>query len=78
MLCSDFCEIINNEMKKKGISCRKLGKMSGLTARTIAYYARGERTPNIYDADAVLTALGISVVIGKKDKESEADVLRTG
>lgn len=78
MLCLDFCEIINNAMKNKGISCRKLGKMSGLTARAIAYYSRGERTPNIYDADAVLTALGVSIVIGKKDEGSEIDVIRTG
>lgn len=61
----DFKKILNNELKKQNLTFYRLGKMCGLTSRAISYYAKGERTPNIYDADKVLKALGVSVLIGE-------------
>lgn len=61
----NFKDLLICELEKQNLSCYKLGKMSGLTPRAINYYARGERTPNIYDADKVLKALGITLKIKK-------------
>lgn len=60
----NFQKILKDELKRQNLTFSQLGEMSGLTGRAISYYAKGERTPNIYDAEAVITALGIKITLG--------------
>lgn len=60
----NFQKILTDELKRQNLTHSQLGAMSGLTGRAISYYAKGERTPNIYDAEAVITALGIKITLG--------------
>lgn len=61
----NFQKILIDELARQNLTHSQLGAMSGLTGRAISYYVKGERTPNIYDAEAVITALGIKIILGE-------------
>lgn len=61
----NFTDLINSELKKQGISQLELAQKCGLTPQAICRYCKGQRVPNIYNADKVLTALGAKVILGK-------------
>lgn len=65
-----FKKLLYSELCRQGLSCQKLGKMSGVTPRLISYYAKGQRTPSIYAADKILKALGVTMVLGEEQEEA--------
>ena len=69
---TEFRIILQEKMKEKRFSFRKLAKLSGLSNPAICNYLAGRRIPKITDADKLLKALGFSLVIVKQqDVNSE-------
>lgn len=60
--------LIKEERKKQGIRVSELAKKVGVTRRAIQYWESGGRGISLENADKVLDALNISIVIGKKEK----------
>ncbi len=60
--------LIKEERKKQGIGVSELAKKVGVTRRAIQYWESGGRGISLENADKVLDALNISIVIGKKEK----------
>ena len=60
-----FGLFIKKLREDKHLSLAKLSDMSGLPITTINNYERGSE-PSIKKADKLLTALGVSLIIGKK------------
>ncbi len=63
----EYGKLVRKERQKLGVSVEQLAQMTGFTKRAIFYWESGERTMSIKSADRVFYALGVSVVIGKKD-----------
>ena len=61
-----FQEILFDVIKKDGMTVHELSKKSRVTERSIQYYLRGERSPNLNTADRILKAANINLTIGKK------------
>lgn len=64
-------KLIQKEREKQGLSCNQLAIKTGCTGRAISYWETGQRVPSIEMADNVLTALGITLQIGKKQKKED-------
>lgn len=62
---NSFGYLIQQERKNKKITLEQLAKRTFISERSIQYYEKGERTPNIYTAGAILKALGIEATIGE-------------
>ena len=60
--------LIKEEREKQGIGVSELAKKVGVTRRAIQYWESGGRGISLENADKVLDALNISIVIGKKEK----------
>ena len=59
--------LIKDERKKQKLSRERLAKKAGCSARIIEYWEEGTRLPrDIETVDKVLSALGISFVLGKE------------
>ena len=67
-----FKTVLREKMKEKGVSVRKLEKLSDISNPAICNYLAGRRIPKITDADKLLKALGFSLAIVKQqDVNSE-------
>lgn len=63
-------QIIQEEIKRQGISDKELADKAKCTSRYILYLRKGEqRDIGINYADRMLKALGVSVVLGQERKE---------
>lgn len=61
---TSFKVILREKMEEKGISVRKLSKITGLSNPAICNYLAGRRTPKITDADKMLESLGATLILG--------------
>lgn len=57
--------IVNN-CAYMGISQRELAKRSGISEVSISRYFTGKRTPNLNDAEKMVNALGLTIILAKK------------
>lgn len=64
----EFGNLIKEEREKQGIGVSELAKKVGVTRRAIQYWESGGRGISLENADKVLDALNIGIVIGKKEK----------
>lgn len=62
----DFIKILQKQRKKQGLSCRKLGFKAGCTGRAISYWENGQREISLKEAEKVMNALGMDLVIVKR------------
>lgn len=62
---------INEERKRKKLSVAKLGKMSGVNARTITSWIYCGVIPPVDKCTKVINALGYDVVIVKHEDKKE-------
>ncbi len=58
-------EIIKRERLQQGMSQKELAKAAGVTTRAIIYWENGERNMSVENADKILRALHMSVIIGQ-------------
>lgn len=57
--------LIREEREKQGIGVLELAKKVGVTRRAIQYWESGSRGISLENADKVLKALNISIIIGE-------------
>lgn len=60
----EFAEIILENRKKKNISQKQLAEKAGFTLRAIQYWEKGMKNISLENADKLLKALEIKIMIG--------------
>ena len=56
-----FCQQLRRLRKRRGLSCKALGELCGLSKNTIALYERGERRPTVDALLAIADFFGVNV-----------------
>lgn len=64
MHIKEFSKFLRESRKQKGFSQSELAKKSGFTRRAIQYWEKGEKSISLENADKLLKALGIQLIIG--------------
>lgn len=64
----NFTEFLRKERLKKGITQVELARRSGFTRTTINYWEHQQRSITLENADRLLKALGVQLIIGGKNK----------
>lgn len=59
-----YCDLITERLQELGWSYYRLSKESGVAYTTIKNYSSGVK-PTIEKADKILSALGVTMVLGK-------------
>ena len=65
---SDLVHSIIENCRLQSITQRELAKKSGLTEASLSKYFNGERTPNIKNAEKMASALGLRIVMLRKER----------
>lgn len=68
-MTEQFPERLRKLRKQRGISCKVLSELCGLSKNMIARYERGERKPNIENAAILAETFGVTLddlCLGKK------------
>ena len=66
-----FSDVLHNTRITKGMSYAKLAELSGIPVSTIAHYETNNVMPPLDKADALLRALGVEMVIGRKERTND-------
>lgn len=64
MHIKEFSKFLRESRKQKGFSQSELARKSGFTRRAIQYWEKGEKSISLENADKLLKALGIQLIIG--------------
>ena len=62
---NDIYGFLKNSRLAAGLSRKQLAEIIGCSERAVTYWESGKREMTLKHADAVCTALGVEVVIGK-------------
>ena len=62
-----FTKLLQEERERQGISLRRLAQNAGVTHMSLYRWECGSEKITLANADKVLTALGVSMVIGKQE-----------
>ena len=66
---TEISELLKKERLSQNLTQDKLANLAGVTKRSIRYWEKGEKAMTLESADKVFKALGISITIGKEDKQ---------
>lgn len=69
MFNTEISELLKKERLKQNLTQDKLAKLAGVTERTIRYWETGKKKMTLESADKVFKALGVTITIGKEDKQ---------
>lgn len=64
-----FSKVLIRGLKQRCWSYAQLAQRTDLTPEAIGLYARGQRIPSVDNANQVLSALGVTLVIGADANE---------
>lgn len=64
-----FGKIIKAERERQGMTQVELARKSGFTREAISYWEHQNRAITLENADRLLKALGIEIIIGGKQNE---------
>lgn len=65
----DYGKILKKYRKEQKMTQKQLADLAGVTDRAIYFWESGKRKMGIEYADKVFAALGVSVVIGKEERQ---------
>lgn len=69
MTKTQFTRLLRRQLKAKGIKRPALARMAGVSESTVQAWEHRGTVPSVVNADALLRALGVRMVIGDPNGE---------
>lgn len=63
-----IAELIKQERMKQELSYEEIAKRVGVTSRSIRLWEKQERSISLENADKIMKALNVSIVVGKSEQ----------
>lgn len=63
-----IAKLIKQERMKQELSYEEIAKRAGVTSRSIRLWEKQERSISLENADKIMKALNVSIVVGKSEQ----------